>query len=151
MNPVQRAALKAKVSQKPAKQPTIQPPPQKPATPKPELVTYACGHSKPIEHIARKNCGACKQAAAERQASKKKEKKPPKSKYTESQRLPDGSVFCVDFIAEKQEWHGHLHIGGGGPQFEDRSSGVFRLLQKLDAQYRENLQTTFFPNSDQPQ
>lgn len=56
-------------------------------------------------------------------------------------RLPDGSTFHVIYDAAKEEWVGgltfHAAQVGGMVVLSDRASAVFKLLRKLDAQYRE--------------
>ena len=66
--------------------------------------------------------------------------------------MPDGAKFTVAYSAEKQEWSGTLDIPDAGlfalfaeaassgeaasGVFRGSASGVFRLLTKLDAEYR---------------
>ena len=66
-----------------------------------------------------------------------------KSKYYEHSRLPDGTRFEVKYNAELQEWHGELILVNAVNDiytFTERSSGVFRLLMKLDTLYRKHLE-----------
>lgn len=53
-----------------------------------------------------------------------------------SERLPDGSKFEVVYDAARKQWSGTLTIGG--QVFTDSSGGVFKLLHRLDRQYRKS-------------
>jgi hypothetical protein len=52
-------------------------------------------------------------------------------------RLPDGARFAVVYHASAERWRGTLTIGS--TVLEGEHSGVFRLLAKLDQQYRASL------------
>jgi hypothetical protein len=49
-------------------------------------------------------------------------------------RLPDGAVFHVEYDATAETWTGTLAING--QTFKGKASGVFRLLVKLDNDFR---------------
>jgi hypothetical protein len=53
-------------------------------------------------------------------------------------RLPDGSEFRVTYDAQAERWSGTLTVTtpGGGKAFEGEAGAVFRLLGRLDRQYR---------------
>jgi len=126
MNPQQRAQLRAKIEEK-----------KKPPLPllTPQQAAAGAGIiGKAITELAMKN-------PPDAPKPEKKAKKKPK--YHESSRLPDLSVFDVIFEADKQEWRGQLRIATGLDSnlvFSNSSSGVFRLLMKLDRMYREYLE-----------
>jgi hypothetical protein len=49
-------------------------------------------------------------------------------------RLPDGAVFHVEYSAAAQTWTGTLTVNG--QVFKGTAGGVFRLLVKLDDDFR---------------
>lgn len=53
-----------------------------------------------------------------------------------SGRLPHGARFVVDYDAGKECWSGTLTVDG--QVYTDSASGVFKLLQRLDRQFRES-------------
>ena len=59
----------------------------------------------------------------------------PPSHYPE--RLPDGAKFEVVYDATRTQWTGTLTIGEN--VFTGSAGGVFKLLNRLDRQYRESL------------
>ncbi len=67
-------------------------------------------------------------------------KRKPLTRYNEQkqERLPDGSVFQVRYDAVAVMWSGALIIKTetGEEVFESDASGVFKLLSRLDGQYR---------------
>ena len=84
---------------------------------------------------------------------KKPKRKPhpssPATKDAKAGRLPDGAKFTVVYSAEAQRWSGTLEIPHArllgelavsgevaSAVFRGSASGVFRLLTKLDAEYR---------------
>ena len=88
-------------------------------------------------------------------APKKKPKRQPHpsspaAKDAKTGRLPDGAKFSVVYDAKAQRWSGTLEIPDAGligelaatgeaasGVFRASASGVFRLLSKLDADYRK--------------
>lgn len=52
-------------------------------------------------------------------------------------RLPDGAKFEVTYDAARTQWTGTLTIGE--KVFTGSAGGVFKLLNRLDRQYRESL------------
>jgi hypothetical protein len=52
-------------------------------------------------------------------------------------RLPDGASFAVAYDATAERWQGTLTIGT--TVFQGETSGVFRLLEQLDKEYRASL------------
>ena len=90
-------------------------------------------------------------AAAEPKKKPKRKPHPssPAAKDAKAGRLPDGAKFTVVYSAEAQRWSGTLEIphaglldepagSGEAPYgiFRGSASGVFRLLTKLDEEYR---------------
>lgn len=59
-------------------------------------------------------------------------------------RLPHGSRFEVEYDAGTQTWSGSLRIKGPSQDkpLEDSADALFKLLQKLDDQYRAYLAKT---------
>ena len=103
----------------------------KPAT-APTRVMCSCGHED-----NNRPCGECRNAAhvakVERNRLKREARKGSLPSADEG-RLPDGAAFTVAYHAISKRWSGKLAIGGA--VFEGKASGVFRLLQNLDAAYR---------------
>ena len=56
---------------------------------------------------------------------------------TATDRLPDGAKFEVVYDAARTQWSGTLTIGE--KVFTGSAGGVFKLLNRLDRQYRESL------------
>lgn len=54
-----------------------------------------------------------------------------------AERLPDGAKFEVVYDASRTQWSGTLTIGE--KVFTGSAGGVFKLLNRLDRQYRESL------------
>ncbi len=83
-----------------------------------------------------KNAGKSVPAAKSPEVKKRK----PLTRYNEQkqERLPDGSRFEVRYDAVEVMWSGKLVIRteGGEEVFESDASGVFKLLSRLDGQYR---------------
>jgi hypothetical protein len=98
--------------------------------------------------MAEKACKACRalkqqqeQEAAKMRKLNKPPATPPKPK-TKLQlgRLPHGACFEMNYDSASQTWSGTLTIpkpDGKPSVVTDKASGVFRLLSKLDSQYRE--------------
>ena len=91
-------------------------------------------------------------AAAEPKKKPKRKPHPssPAAKDARAGWLPDGAKFTVTYSAEAQRWSGTLEVPDAGllselaasgeaasGVFRGSASGVFRLLAKLDAEYRE--------------
>jgi hypothetical protein len=70
------------------------------------------------------------EAAAQQPANSKRPKDLPA-------RLPDGAKFEVVYDATKMHWTGTLTVGKA--VFTDSASAVFKLLNRLDQQYRKSL------------
>lgn len=148
--------------------------PRKPAPPivAYEDVTVACGHvekfglfedrldrfrkerrKKLIDRPCRE-CRAQKRRAEEEAAKSRKAEKqqhsaaraPGKTAGDNCQRLPSKSAFAVVYDADKTQWSGTLTIGE--KVFTGSAGGVFKLLRRLDQQYRESLPPC---NSDERQ
>lgn len=140
MTPLQRLkAKKAEAKQEavqPAEVPSPEPKPKK--APKQETgtqVTYTCGHKESVKNLEGMLCRGCRQVAVAKKNRERFEKRAAMVKDY-PQRLPDGAEFRgVVYSAERQEWRGELWIGE--QCFSGTSSGVMRLLQQLDAQYRK--------------
>src|SRR5947209_6900323 len=85
-------------------------------------------------------------AAGPKQKRKKGGKRSPAGHDFQMQqkgRLPDGSAFSVSYDAAAVLWRGRLTIhvpGGGALEFTGEAPGVFRLLSRLDDQYRAHVQ-----------
>lgn len=126
--------------EKKAKQPN---PSQKPETTQ-EQVTFRCGHRVGVGYFQGRDCTDCQNERNRKKAIKKRvlyEKYMAKKgdvKSAHDQRLPDGSVFRVVYDAGSKAWSGLLNVpqGGSSTDFRGTASGVFRLLQDLDNQYR---------------
>jgi hypothetical protein len=105
------------------------------------LVQGSCGHftkrGKPGQP-----CGPCRNKAEVEAAIARRQEmaRPsvPKFKRLDAKagRLPDRARFVLEFEESAQRWKGTLEIPGLVP-FSDSSSGVFKLLTKLDQQYRK--------------
>jgi hypothetical protein len=63
-----------------------------------------------------------------------------------SRRLPDGSKFEVVYDASQTRWNGTLTIGE--KVFTGSAGGVFKLLGRLDQQYRASLPPDVAQNSN---
>lgn len=98
-------------------------------------------------------CAACRQQryqerlVQEEQARQEKARKAaeraalppaqrPAKKARASGRLPNGATFHVSFDAAKGEWSGTLTVPDKG-EVKSAATGVFRLLEMLDEQYRK--------------
>lgn len=126
----------------------------------PVTVVALCGHDVLVEsphpkfakqqiaNIAAKNCKACRQehhqqllarqaaAAALNPNRKKKSQGSPARPVIE--RLPDGATFTLTYSAERVQWTGLLQIDGM-PLIRIQHGAVFKLLQKLDSEYRRQV------------
>jgi hypothetical protein len=114
--------------------PTSAPKPVPAAKPASVEVTHSCGHKTTVEKLAQRRCPAC---LHETHTKELKQAQKAVGKDTRTGRLPDGAVFHVAYDATKTLWTGTLAIDG--QTFTGESSGVFKLLAKLDAQYRASL------------
>ncbi len=139
------------------------------STPPPPIVAYedvvaACGHPEKFglfedrldkfrkdrrKKVTDRPCKACRErirleqeaAAQVRQAEKQQRaeeararKKPPGQGLG---RLPDGSKYDLVYDATRTQWTGTLTIGE--QVFTGSAGGVFKLLNRLDKQYRQSL------------
>lgn len=130
-----------------------------------EDVTASCGHPEKFglfedrldkyrkdrrKKVTDRPCRACRErkrleeeaAARLRQAEKQKRaaeaaRAPKKPASDVMERLPDGSKFEVVYDASRTQWTGTLTIGER--TFTGAAGGVFKLLNRLDRQYRESL------------
>ena len=117
-----------------------------------EEVKASCGHPVKIKftgeedpktvsrrkHYTSLPCEAC--AAPFRAANKAKREAIAKcfvDARKSTQRLPDGAHFDLKFHAPTKTWSGTLSFPDGRV-FHGQMSAVFRLLQGLDLQYRED-------------
>jgi hypothetical protein len=96
------------------------------------VVTFRCGHTKPLAHFQGGICAQCQNENRRKKNAAKGQKK----EKVESGRLPDKSTFEVIYDADIQRWTGSLTIPGLEPLI-DSAGGVFKLLSKLDEQYRK--------------
>jgi hypothetical protein len=154
-----------------AKRPQVQPGGKPPAPPvvRTEKVTAACGHEVDFGLFEDKKdkyrddrrekkrgqlCPACReqkerevQEAARLRRQEKAEKRvaqpETRKKRHPPERLPDGSGFNVVYDAGKEEWSGTLTVGSD--TFTASASGVFKLLEKLDRLYRNQVQALVAP------
>jgi hypothetical protein len=94
----------------------------------------ACRERKRLEEeeAAKARKAEKQQRAAENARSQKKQ---PAGGGTE--RLPDRAKFEVVYDATRMQWTGTLTIGD--QVFTGAAGGVFKLLNRLDRQYRESL------------
>jgi hypothetical protein len=130
-----------------------------------EDVTASCGHPEKFglfedrldkyrkdrrKKVTDRPCRACRErkrleeeaAAKVRQAERHQRaaeaaRAPKKSAGNDMGRLPDGSKFEVVYDAARTQWTGTLTIGER--IFTGSAGGVFKLLNRLDRQYRESL------------
>src|SRR5262249_23487891 len=106
---------------------------------------YREARKKKMAEKACKECRALKlhqeQEAARMRKLNKPVATPPKPKTNlPLRRLPHGARFELEYDSASQTWSGTLTIptpGGKPSVVTDKASGVFRLLSKLDGQYRE--------------
>lgn len=103
----------------------------KPTGVPPRVILFACGHA-----AGNHDCGACRKKARLDKNLRRRTVIAQK-KNDDSQRLPDGAEFHVAYNAEAKLWSGVLSINGA--DITGQANGVFRLLQTLDAKYRESL------------
>jgi hypothetical protein len=126
-----------------------------------EDVTAACGHvekfglfedKKDKHRDARRQkcrdrpCTACRQARQQQEQEAAARRRAAKARTNKQLlgRLPDGSRFEVVYDAGTESWSGTLTVvvHGEPTVFTGQHTGVFRLLQALDQQYRDTLTTT---------
>ena len=161
----QQQAAEPKPEAKPAeKQPAKPAPAQQKKRSAPPIVAYetvqaSCGHDiqfglfedrldkfRKERRIKwqQKPCPACKilqreQREAEQKLKREQKGLPGQGKWKHGRlvdRLPHDSVFHVTYNAEAERWSGTLTVPGREP-FVNDSSGLFKLLPKLDAMYRQ--------------
>lgn len=90
----------------------------------------ACRERKRLEEEA-----ATKARRAEKQQrAAERAQAGPSQKGNHMERLPDGAKFEVVYDAGATQWSGTLTIGE--QVFTDSAGGVFKLLHRLDQQYR---------------
>jgi len=139
--------------------------PNKPPVVATELVKASCGHQTVFElyeekkdkfreqrraKAAGKICTTCRQAKEQAEAAVAKERRQQKrlasnqqrQQAKHEQRLPDGASFQTVYDAERIQWSGTLTVrtDAGILTFSQQASGVFRLLIRLDQDYRNWLQ-----------
>jgi hypothetical protein len=130
-----------------------------------ETITCACGHQAPFPIYSEKNdkhreerrkrhqerhCADCRKKEHEERQRQEKESKKKRSKEGKgpswlkeaarrASRLPDGAKFTLLYDASKELWQGELAVVWEGKLriFSGQGSGVFRLLEKLDVQFRK--------------
>jgi hypothetical protein len=117
-------------------------------------VTALCGHVVKLPlfkkdpyreqrqaKVTQKICRECNDKnLKEQQLQGQLNRKRKNQKRWQADRLPDCSHFSVTYNDEKKMWKGTLSIIGPNETFktfEGEKSGVFRLLQLLDKQYRQ--------------
>ena len=123
------------------------PKPPKPVQGPPAVVTFQCGHTKPLAHFKSGACAECRDAGRKAKAARHREKqqgKRPdgKPKLDDSGRLPGGSRFDVVYDAHLQRWHGSLTCFLGtedAVMYQGAAGGVEGLLRSLAANLRKHL------------
>lgn len=111
------------------------------AAPAPTKLTWLCGHELDLTQLTKTRCGPCRDKVRQEKAACKREKRDAKyqakriAAQNYAERLPDGARFDVTYDAATQTWSGTLVIGA--LTLTASKSGVFKLLQELDRQYRE--------------
>jgi hypothetical protein len=134
-------------------------------TPPPPIVAYedviaACGHPEKFglfedkkdrfrndrrKKVTGRPCKACReqkrlaqeQAINLRKTEKQDRAGPKQSRGAPRERLPDGSRFEAVYDASRTQWHGTLTVGAA--VFKDTAGAIFKLLGRLDKQYRNSL------------
>jgi hypothetical protein len=142
--------------------PVVAAPKHVPKPPKPpppsigtEKIVVKCGHTIAFDLYAKdpfregrrqketsRDCPACRQArvaADVAAAAVRKAKKTAEKMAKIRPRLPDGSRFAAVYDAGTTQWTGTLTIEG--VVFEQRASGLKKLLDRLDDAYREPMPT----------
>lgn len=133
------ADLDAQVDPTPAPAPmAVAKPPRAKKPPGPTL-THRCGHQKPIFEYTNIDCPSCRDANRKNKAIAKREKQAatgPKVKQRAEKdgRLPNCSLFQVQFDAAEVMWHGTLQVADH--VWNGSASGVERLLRDLAGLYR---------------
>jgi hypothetical protein len=107
--------------------------PTKPPAPDKPSVTYACGHTFGLAHLAGRACPGCVNKHRRQKNRERAEARLPG--LSQRGRLPDAASFLVTFDAPAGCWSGTLEVPGVG-SFTGSSRGVFHLLQLLDDKYR---------------
>jgi hypothetical protein len=131
-------------------------------------VTAACGHPEKFglfedrldrfrrdrrKKVTDRPCRACREKKRLQEEEALRVRKAEKQKRAEEQaamppaqktktpanqgRLPHGSKFEVVYDATRTQWVGTLTVGEA--VFKDSAGGVFKLLGRLDEQYRKSL------------
>jgi hypothetical protein len=85
-----------------------------------------CGHTCPLDKLARQVCPAC--FDAERQAARQRraEKRDARPRF----RLPNGSSLLSVYDADRETWSGTLEVAGAGV-FEADAPTALQLLDRL--------------------
>ncbi len=135
--------------------PTTAPRP-KPVVVRTEQLAAKCGHAAAFEVLAKdlytderrakhraRDCKACIAARIlhEQEGAKAK-------KSERKSRLPNGSVFNVEYDAVAVRWKGSLttSIDGETETFAGEATAVFQLLRKLDHAYRKRTPIPTLPS-----
>lgn len=158
MNKTPLSEIKAKLASRqqgptqpvPEPQPTYQVKPaagKKDNSPPAERWYFACGHYVTKAGVAHDSCRKCintarKAESAEVRVAKDLARGARRADNRSAPRLPDKSEFYVWYDAKTETWSGTLTVSmcaDGGIVFDGEASGVFKLLQQLDAQYRASL------------
>jgi hypothetical protein len=133
----------------------VKPAPGKPG--KPPVVghvptTALCGHvvqvelfdykkdkfrQERIDKQRKRACKACLEAKHAKLIEEAKARKVMKEqlRLSDSNRLPHGSVFHVEYNAEDKHWSGTLQVPGMKP-IPGRESGLFKMFKTMDKYYR---------------
>lgn len=125
----------ARAKQAPPPQTKPPPPSKQKGTPPVERLDYGCGHPMTLEKAKRFPCPDCWFAARNKRAKARREKA--KARPPARGRLPDGAAFSVTYDAAAMTWTGTLTVPGGRT-YTATASAVFKLLARLDDQFRKD-------------
>lgn len=122
--------------------------PKKEKTPQPQksVVTFSCGHEKPVNAFKCAPCADCRsKAQKEKKQHRQETGKLPggRNPIEREQRLPDRAAFYVSYDALKKEWKGTLSVpdAGGFKVFQGSAGGLERLERDLARQCWEWMET----------
>lgn len=101
------------------------------------MVTYQCGHKKPVSAYKSGQCADCQHKANKQRKGRPRGDNRPK--MDDKGRLPHNSSFYVNFDAAKVAWTGTLTIWEPRREFSGTASGVEGLLRQLAHQFRDSL------------